>query len=128
MTPGTIPIGYLDPNNYFGYEMEARQNNDGLCHWFIHHVVIPRTWGGGIPSSRLHPDGHPELVAMINERTRFWILQGGRDWDYKLLMYDYHRIVVPPQRQIRAPTSRPHRRPPRAGPHAEPAGAILLLA
>ena len=95
MTPGTIPIGYLDPNNYFGYEMEAQQNNDGLCHWFIHHVVIPRTRGGGIPSSRLHPDGHPELVAMMNERTRFWILQGGRDWDYELLMYDNHCIVVP---------------------------------
>ena len=32
---------------------------------------------------------------MMNERDRFWILQGGRDWDYELLVYDDHRVVVP---------------------------------
>ena len=44
----------------------------------------------------LLPDGgHPELVIMVNERDRFWVLQGGRDWDYELLVYGDHRIVVP---------------------------------
>ena len=45
ITPGTTPIGYLDPNNYFGYEMEARQNNDSLCYWFAQHIVKPQAMG-----------------------------------------------------------------------------------
>ena len=51
--------------------------------------------GEDVRASRLPHDSHPELVTMMNERDRFWILQGGRDWDYELLVYDDHRVVVP---------------------------------
>ena len=75
--------------------MEARQNNDSLCHWFTQQIVKPRAMGEDVQASRLPHGSHPELMTMVNERDRFWILQGGRDWDYKLLVYDDHRVVVP---------------------------------
>ena len=33
--------------------------------------------------------------AMMDERNKYWIFQGGRTRDYELLVYEDHRIVVP---------------------------------
>ena len=77
VVPGTPPIGYLDLNNYFGYELAAQQEMDRICRWFIGHVVKPLARGGSIQAGHVHPDDHPELGAMMDERNKYWIFQGG---------------------------------------------------
>ena len=95
--PGTSPIGYLDPNDYLGYELALQQETNRLCRWFINNVINPMLAGEEARIGHAHPDDHPEMGVMIDERLKFGVYRGRRAADYDLLVYENNRIYVPRQ-------------------------------
>ena len=64
---GASPIEYLDPTNYFGYEMQAIQEQDSICRWFIEYVVKPQLAGTNDRADPVHMNAYPEVMSMMNK-------------------------------------------------------------
>merc|ERR1712155_262533 len=90
-------IDYLDPNDYWAYEMAVQQGEDSICQWFIHEILHPTlagspvTWEGtGLGARSL-----AETDTMLKDRFKFRIYRSRRGQDYDLLVYENDRIYVP---------------------------------
>merc|ERR1711951_289663 len=90
-------IDYLDPNDYWAYEMAVQQGEDSICQWFIREILHPTLAGSPVTweGTGLGPRSLAETDTMLKDRFRFRIYRSRRGQDYDLLVYEDDRIYVP---------------------------------
>merc|ERR1712155_37178 len=68
-------IDYLDPNDYWAYEMAVQQGEDSICQWFIHEILHPTLAGNQVTweGTGLGRRSQDETDSMLQEKLKFRI-------------------------------------------------------